>query len=874
MGLRQASGTKPTQLRNPVPTVDQEAFNQEQLNQVPDSQMRSPAGGQQMAQPTPSPTPAPDQSPMGQQSQAPMLDFSGISDDQMDFSGVSDVAQEEPINYIQKYANEKTVETSFLGMTLKRDEDGNVLVKKPFGKTFKEPDEETKDFLRLAYQSYLDLPTIAGGVAGSAMVGGMYGMAGGPPGALAGMAAGALAGAAGSGLGAAASESRFKDIVNDPERAKDFYIMSELFKGEELSPTGVVPSMLMGAAGEVAGAGIQSAKAAMRSVKDVAKQTLETVNPILAKAIDEAKQAGVDIDAADVLRMMSPAAGEKYSMIEAGAFGEQLQKEALSRSRTKQIQLKAALTSLLKKHGGDINFADPSSLGLSSRFAPSKQGGPFANQVMEPKKNLNVLQVLEENMAHDVGMDRAAMQEIAGDFKVDANQLLTSFSDIVSKTIPGAKDFISNGKINKAGLLNHVKSYIPVEGAEKLAKALNLLDAITAVSEGGLDTVGRYRTGAALEGSATQLYPNTSERAFQETFQSEFFPGEYSASPISKELGPTTIRETIKEGTNVPGLTVTDQSGVISSPTMQSQPSLALEKAVPQAERNLGPNIAGDRRTGMNFKTLTAFTDLIQGMVKDSEGSAIEGAAKELSVAARQFEDDAIMNIANMRGNKALGERVLQRKAKYANAIEDIVNFQKYIKNNDSLAGQFLKMNGEEASRFSALLTPVQKQELKGIILDRAMRDSIDDLLDVGSVIKVNPQKLAKNLVKDPQARSNLTMLYGADDVKKIDAIIGIADLLDRQSLSTKIPTGLVDKAAKYVSSIGVENSKDWLGALLMGNPRAKEMILARANEMSRLINKGNKGIVSKISKLPPRGVAAGIKSIPTYVNGRRNNEE
>lgn len=815
MGFRKASGMKPTQLRNPVPGTDESAFNQQLIGESLDVQpQRSPAASQpQQPMPEPTPTPAPSVSPEQSIAMPDDLDQPISLPDDLDEPIV--LGSEEPIDYFTKYDKEKEVQTKFAGMSLKRTEDGKVLVKGPFAKEFKEPDETVKSGLRMLYQSYLDLPTIAGSVAGPAAVGAMYGAAGGPPGALAGTIAGALAGAAGGGLGAAASRSRFEEIKNDPEKAKDLYIMSKLFEGEDISPVGEAAATAFGAAGELVAGGITAAKASQSAMKQAAKLELEAMDPLLSKAIKDAELAGVELDAADVLRMVSPKVGEKVSTAASGGFGEELQKEVISRSQRKQVQLKASMDSLMKKHGGDIDFSNPEAVSLSSRFEGKEVVDPFTKQVMKPKKNKNVLEALEESMGYEISRDRAAVQEIAGGLKVDANQLQTSVTDMASSYLPGASQFIKNGKIDKAGFLNYVRTEVPVEGADKIAKALNMLDSITSVPAGALDST----------------VINVEKQVLDEM---EAF----------KALGVSSAKKPMEE--------------------------LA-------ASTNLGIKPAGARTSGMDFKTLTAFNDLVQGMVKDAEGTGIEGFVKQLAKTTRQFEDDAITKIAEMRGQPQLAEQVIARKAKYANAIDDITAWQKYIKDNDSLSGQFLKMNQEESKRFMSLLTPKQQKEMRGIVLDRAMRDSIDDLLDAGQVVKVSPSKLAKNLVKNPQAKANLEILYGKQDVKKIEAITNIADMLDRESLRSNPPSGLIDKMAKTISEVpGLSGAKDWLGALLMGNPRAKELVMTRARDMSRLLDRSGKGAVAAIAENTgrPSDISNLIKTAPTTYSGYRNNQQ
>lgn len=426
MGFRQASGTKPTQLRNPVPTVDQESFNQEQLNQVPQSQMRSPASEQQMAQPMPSPTPAP-------QSAADDLDTAISLPDDLD--APMEIAA-------------APVEREFMGRKFRSNPESPMMeVYDEKEKKWKIAGPEYKTAASLILSGIADSLPMGGELIGG--LGGSY---------LGGPAGGVIGSTAGAATGAAYSKDLLAKLRENPDSANYLSFLEEL-SGKNADPMSPLMAGTLGAIGGTVGEVLSMAGKGMKTEAKLLEQSAEKNAAIAASEAATAQEAGkitgVDLMAAQVAKDLPGGSAAKGLIkgIENKSFGQGLRDsyQALVSEQKKKL---ADYASNIKGILGE--YVQKGTTGLTK----------VTNKAFE-ESGENVVDRYIGQQRATLGLINKEIDAALGGKLQDVKPLFEGIKNILSQ-LPAESLVLKDGKISMKGLSEYYAKHIPSNQDRKI----------------------------------------------------------------------------------------------------------------------------------------------------------------------------------------------------------------------------------------------------------------------------------------------------------------------------------------------------------------------------------------------------------------------
>jgi hypothetical protein len=960
MGFRAASGTKPSMLSKKVPGADQAEAVEKQVTESTPKEKIQTAPKPQQTQPEPSildfqadmgSVEQPQMTDMPQEpvmeTQAPQVDQIAPEMSILDFEIPTGKAQD-PIkdpavkNYLFDLQNNNIpFDGSVYGIKFKRDKDGQYYYYQPesfkgefrtrgkLSKEFGEPEVEqrevqkagwrkvedldpaTRKMLHITSSIMLDEPAIATALATGLAAGSVTGGMGFFPALLTEMAVGGIGGYGGSGI----AEQRYQEKLKDPEESKKLAFL-EAALGSAPKPTGQLMSTLLGVGGGLIPAGMIGAAKGYDAASKVFASKAAQLKPILGNALKEigdfAEKIGSRLDARDIVRQVDPNLETKIGLIEGGELGETAQQGIITQTQSKMVKLKGFLQAMKDKFAPGTEALSEGVGEVGKRTAKQIEESPFSTQVILPREDMNLAEVIQENQARTLKANSAQARELAGDLKFDPTQLITQVEGILGKSFGTFKQMMESGQYTPAQLLEQFKLTNP-EAASAFVQFYNNLKTLTARVPSALgqpsdavfvDSVfnalpaERFESKVVQEQLVTMRHPiepapiGGGPEYVGEAFPFMDQPDRFHSFVRPQYTDPTTgkimygrgdlpkrnyyvlggprgqpgapmsqIGQATPYGTRIPG----GPSGVVGEGAGQVQESLfggtVGSAAGPRmietpAKRFLGPKAGGENYSGLTFDQINELNQSAQNIVESLSRSQLQnknimGAASEIARTTRQFEDDAMFKLAAIRGKEGFAEKLIADKATFANSAKDLAELSTFVsKNLDTMSGQVLKLQPQQLKRFLKYLNEQQINELRGLVLNRAYTDSVTDLLEAGVHVKVNPEKIVTRMLTQPESRANIKTLFGAEALKDLDSFAKMAKVVNSSGQYTASTKTIAKATSRLARWLpGGESLNDFLGAFFMGNPTAEQVIATTLKNSEALLRKPSGGLIGKMGK-------------------------
>lgn len=842
---------------------------------------------------TPSPTPAPSAIPSP--TPAPEAQKSFLDQEY-------EIGAPQKTAYDQLRNNFEPFEGSFAGIKFKRDKIGQLYYYQTpargsfesaklgimpseaerqggWQKIDKMPDS-LKSYLNIGSTAWLDEPEILTGVA--------MGMAAAP--ATAGMSlipallTEVATGVAGGYLGGRiASGERFQEKLRNPEDAKALIFLEDALKQPEMRPTSpAVAAIGGGLASAIPGAAQGMAHIYNQATKNFAL-IMAKAKPRLANAInslnDFAESIGVKFNGYDVARQVDPQIETKVQMIERGEFDPLSQNTMITQSDSNLIALNGLVDITRAKFAPQAEelLAGPKSIGKLTEKEILEED-PFSKTVMKRRKELNFFEVMQENERTKLKINAKRGRELAMGMKVQADGLLASVEDIMAQSFSSFKELRDSGLYSGAELINQFKIRNPQE-AMPFAKLYNNLMNMTQVMPSALrqssdfafvdtqfdallpenfqSTVIQEQLSLVRRpiepGAVGYQRPDLPERAYYVTGGPAGQPGaqmplmampQYIPGEGMRRTGvaPSGVSaEVFGAGTQV-------QESLFQTPVGSAAGPRAVESP---AKQFLGPKPGGASGRGLTFDQINELTNQAQKIVeslKTSGDTKLIGAANTLEKAFRNFEDDSVFKIAAVRGDEDFALQVLRDKETFANNERLYTEYGTiFNKSIDQWSGSMLRLHPDKMTELWGMFNDAQKEQLKGLILDKTYQDSVYSLLESGVNTRFNPQKIIKNIMNTPTSRENLKTIFGEGFLKDMDKVVKIADFVNAtgqykatEKETTNAIIGIL-RRLPYGANVG-----DFFGAMFMGNPTAEQVVSTTIKNWESLIRKPSGGIVGK----------------------------
>jgi len=967
MGFRKASGTKPSMLASTIPSREEEIGIQEEISSsVPKRKVqtseRAPAIApeQQMTAPQPeqdqpidildmgideiqpqaaaAPEPQMPEAPVQPQGEVDILDME-----------VALPKESKIKNYLFDLQQSKEqFEGSFAGVKFKRDKDGKYyylqqqpkfkgeyktrgITSKEFGvidgekpeieaagwKPISQMDPATRNYFNVATGVMLDWPQFAVSLPVAIGVGALTGGAGFFP----TLFAEAISGGATGYAGAKIAEAKYRQMLQNKDESKKLAFLEEVLG--HAKPTSVEVSTLLGAGGAIIPAGIVAGKAGYKAASEAFASRASRLNAYLGKVVSDignfAAKIGIDLDAKDIVRSIDPDIESKILQVEGGELGINLQEKTISQSQARMLALKGYLKSMMDR------FQVPEGQKTIGKLtAKEAVETPFAKQVMKPRADMNLMDVVEDNFVTTLKQNSIRGQELAGDLRVSADQLMSGVEQVFERSFNTFRTLKEQG-YNGAALLEAFKKTNPRE-ADVLVKFYNnyremigrkpgeLLDpADTQFIETIFDALPpeRFKSNIVQEQIVARRRPiEPGPIGGAPEYQVEGLPlfgeeGKFAGIPRPQYTDPTTGKTLYgrgdlperdyfvmggprEQGMGQIGQPVPGEagrvsggpSGYIGEGAGQMQESLfgapvgtagGPRMVETPAKRFLPPTRGGEASAGLTFKQLNELNNQAQEMVKSLESSGnttLTGVAKEIATITRQYEDDALFKIGAIRGDEAFAEKVIAVKDAYANAVKDITEFRRVFdaKKND-LVGQVLNLNPQMTERLLTYLDKKQVDELKSLVFQRAYNDSISEVIEGSGIhLKVDPAKVAADMLTGEENRANIELLFGKPLLKELDSFNTMAKFLNTRGDASKARTSIT-RAVYSVLRYLPEGAKmdDYLMAFFYGNPTGQQVLSSVLKDANTILRKPTGGVIGKLGK-----AAYEVGSRPAVMTGIR----
>jgi hypothetical protein len=606
MGFRVASGTKPSQLNNPIVNKDDEMAMEKAPVNLKQEQVQQPVQKQQISQPQPSQTPAPQIQSQNSNDGVDISAFSQYMGDNQEDQSQNPNKKLSKQDVMDLFSNTETDHT-MLGRKFKQDKDGNITIKE-IGRNKYHPLNNAE---RALYGSYLDIlnnssankyALLAGGA--GALIGGVAPLLIGQPelspiGAEAGAETGATLAAAtasvlpslgsiagrviGNGAlqGGAAylgskqdnSEDAWDDYLSHPENQKTYYFLNKI-AGNTVPEMPMDPNAaavafgaggsmgeLLSLAGETVGRYTAKSMASKEVTNKAMGEIASSMEPHINELGEASKDVGVPLTSMDVIpgSGMSPEAN------------------SLEQQSVKNQAVRTVVNSENNKKINSVNkFVD----NIYARLGIKPDSDKFNMSIYKPDrvgfddKNNFVGDLIREE-GKKLSMFRQFVSEEARQRKFTATEYIKRANDVIKAAVPGAPD------IESARDLNAVSDRLRSKFGDKETK----------------EVLGFFQD---------------------------------------------ILNET-------------------------SVPESAFERSPQQLQSvtGVGSNNAGNLERGLNFNFVTKMTDKLQDQASRTDNPY----TAQLAGIMRDFENDIIHSTLNESGKKSLAEDFIAQKASYADKI-------------------------------------------------------------------------------------------------------------------------------------------------------------------------------------------------------------
>lgn len=512
MGFRKASGTKPSMLASQVPTKEEQIGIQEEIvSSTPKGKIQSggrapamedfsqevtvedtadvgefdfmnmPLGGEE---PTVSATPMPEPTAQVQPTAETVTTETDILNTPMPVR-----AEGKTKNYLFDLQESKEpFEGTVAGIKFKRDDTGQYYYlqrnpKKPGYKSTGKPaefgmpydstkteeagwkpvsqmDSGTRNYLNVASSVMLDAPEIATSLATGVAAGIATGGMGFFPTLLAELAAGGVGGYIGGSL----AQDKYQQKIQNKEDAKQLAFLEAALSSPQ-QPTSPLMAAAFGAAGGLVPAGMAGLAKGYEGAVRAYAQVMKRARPYVASALDEvanfAEKIGVDLTALDVTKNVDAEIAQQVDLIEGGKLGRYNQAKLINNTEGKRIKLAGFLEAMRKKF-------NPSEETIAKRTAKEVPESPFAEQVMLPREDQNIIDVVDNNYKVTLSNNRVEAESLAMDARFKAEGLMANINSLFERQFDSFRRLREQG-FSGAELLNRFKLTNPRE-AEELAK--------------------------------------------------------------------------------------------------------------------------------------------------------------------------------------------------------------------------------------------------------------------------------------------------------------------------------------------------------------------------------------------------------------------
>jgi hypothetical protein len=664
--------------------------------------------------------------------------------------------------------------------------------------------------------------------------------------------------------------------------------------------------------------------------------------PLVARYMNEigdfAESIGVKFNGADIARQVDPRIETKIQQIERGDFGIAEQVSQIATEDAKLAGIRGLLGVIRQKFAPNAAAMLEGPESVTKLVSKEVEPTPFGNRVLTPRREINFFNAIQENERMALRQNAIRGRELAGDLRFDENQMVQAVEEIFETAFPRFKELRAAGA-SDAQILNELRSIESGEFGKLVAlwkkfKAYTTPTPIDNIIPGqGLRQPSDFRfVDTEFEAIAPerfqsrvvqeQLYvmrhpiePPGERFAFMEPDFTKPHPTYYDPS-TGKTLtgrGDLPEREYFVLGgpRGQPGAEMTQigvpvygdkgftsqrlpggPSGALIESGDQIQPSLFGEAVGsaggPQgvetsAKRFMGPRTGGRPSRGLSFAEINDLTESAQQAAEalDKEGvSMYGGVAKRLASAFRNFEDDSLFKLGVVRGDEGFAEKVLADKRRFANNEKAFSEFGKiFDKNSADWAGSILKLKPEETAELWNLLNPSQKEQLKGLILDKTYNDSVYSLLESGINTKIKPEKIVKNILNSKESRDNIKIIFGDEMLSDLDKLAKVAEFANATGKYAATEKEITKAISRTIARLPQgARVGDFFGALFMGNPTAEQVINTTVKNWENLIRQPSGGIVGKLGKgvkafetatgLPGRAaVSTSVKLMPQIKN-------
>jgi hypothetical protein len=580
MGFRKASGTKPSMLASQVPTKEEQIGIQEEVvSSTPKGKIQSssrtpamedfseevtledatdmgefdfmnmPLGG---VEPTASTTPMPEPTVQAQPTTETVTTETDILNTPMPVR-----AEGKTKNYLFDLQESKEpFEGSVAGIQFKRDDMGQYYYlqknpSKPGYKTTGKPSEfgmpydqtkieeagwkpvsqmdgATRNYLNVASSVMLDAPEIATSLAAGLAVGAVTGGIGFFPALLAEMAAGGVGGY----LGGSLAQDKYKQMIQNKDDAKQLAFLEAALSSPQ-QPTSPLMAGAFGAAGGLIPASMLGLGKAYQGAVRTYAQVMKRARPYIASALDEvanfADKIGVDLTAVDVAKNIDPDIAQQASLIESGRLPGQA--KLINNTEGKKVKLAGFIDVMRKKF-------NPSDETIGKLTAKETAESPFAEKVMLPREDQNLIDVVENNHKVTLSNNRVEALEMAMDARFKADGLMANIESLFEQSFDSFRRLREQG-FTGAELLNQFELTQPKEAAI-LAKfynnARNMSEPLVALTN--------PKTGNVVLSKGPRQLSDTSDFKFIDT-EFDAIPAErFENKVIQEQL--STIRKPIE----------------------------------------------------------------------------------------------------------------------------------------------------------------------------------------------------------------------------------------------------------------------------------------------------------------------------------------
>jgi hypothetical protein len=516
MGLRIASGTKPSMLKAKVPNAEEQkeisTDMEEQSSRIPasskskwDEEFDAPAD---FAQPSPSPEPTaqpmeaqavpsvePQASPQPQAAPQPQDKWS----EEYDLTPIKKTKFDEVKDGLDPF------EGSFAGVKFKKDKMGQYFYYQKGGipagiyglaKGGIMPEEKErraaagsgwvpvdqmpdsmKNYLNTASAAWLDMPEMVVSTAAGVGAGLATGGASLIPALLAEVSAGGLGGY----LGGSLAKDRFDAMLNNTEDSKKIAFLQSVLPEGSVRPTSPGTAAVVGAAAGLIPGAIAGARTAYVETKERAKLILAKAKPLFTEYINEisdfAEKIGVNLDGYDIARQVDPQLDSKLQQIESGKFTALQQTKLINSRDAKMTGLLGAIQAMRDKYAPMADELMRGPFSVLGKRAPLAMDNPFSTKVLKGKPELNFFEAMQDAEKFALQQNSIEGKKLAGDYRFREDQIAQAVEEIFETAFPRFKELRAAGA-SDAAILNELKRTEPGE-FNKLVKLYQKFKAYT-----------------------------------------------------------------------------------------------------------------------------------------------------------------------------------------------------------------------------------------------------------------------------------------------------------------------------------------------------------------------------------------------------------